>query len=60
LFDTIAHDANNTGSLTQYFIQSVKAAGGSLAYTDNEGLFESTLNYEVQFSVQEDAWASLA
>jgi len=59
LCDTLAADVNNTKSLTNHNLQSVRCSGGSVGYKPEDGDFETTLNFDVEFSVQEYAWDAL-
>ena len=59
LTDTLAHDANETKSLTNHFLQSIRCQGGSLSYNGEEGHYQTSLVFDVDFSVQETAWPAL-
>jgi len=60
LLDTMAHDAQATGLIPNHFIAALRCNGGQLDYKPEEGLFNSTLNCDLDFSVRTTAWAELA
>lgn len=59
LLDTLAYDVSGTETLQNHAIQSIKCLGGSIAYKSEEGNYQTTLNNELEFSVQTTAWALL-
>lgn len=59
LCDTLAYDANQTDTLTNHALQSIKCQGGQLDYKAEDGVFQTDLMFDVDFSVQEQKWAEL-
>lgn len=58
--DTLAYEINETGSLTNHFVQRVSCTGESgRAYNAEDGQFETHLAFEIDLSVQEYAWDAL-
>jgi hypothetical protein len=57
--DTMAYRANQTGKMPNHYIGGLKNNGGSLEYKPEAGNFHSTLNYDVDFSVNTNAWNAL-
>lgn len=59
LSDTLAYDANNTETLLNHCIQSIKCQGGQMNYKSEEGAFQTDLAFDVEISVQESKWDEL-
>lgn len=57
--DTLATGVNNQDSFNNFFIQSVRATGGTTNYKPEDGTFSTELTFDVEFSVQEYLWSAL-
>ena len=61
LLQTMGVRLNGTAPMTRHAVAPMFRDGGSSPLTKNEdGYYETTLQYNLNFSVQADAWASIA
>jgi hypothetical protein len=54
LCDTLANDANGTGTLTKHFIQSLMVTGSSQEYDSEKGVYITNLTLAIDFSIGVD------
>lgn len=62
LLDTIQpriNGAGTPGGLVNHCLQFTRPTNTSLIFADKEGFWRSSLEYEIQFSIQDNAWAAL-
>ena len=58
VMDTICPDVNGD-PLTKHKVQKCKASGTSAIYSSDQGAYVSKLTYDLDFSIQTEAWADL-